>query len=77
MPQVQPKKHELLYQFVMETTSSFGKSGKPTPVPSSVPLKDDDNKDDCEPFLTNQLVPLSPIMLREMPCRLEVVFIPN
>ena len=39
----------------METASSFGKSGKPAPVPSSAPLKDDDNEDNYKPFLTKPI----------------------
>ena len=39
----------------METASSFGKSGKPVPVPSSAPLKDDDNEDNYKPFLTKPI----------------------
>ena len=71
------EKHELPYEFVRETVRSFGKSGKPALVPSSIPLKDDDNEDNYKPFCQNQMVPLSPIMSGELPCCLEVVFIPN
>ena len=54
------EKQELLYQFAMEAASSFRKSGKSAPVPSSVASKDDYDEHGYKPFLKKPISTLVP-----------------